>query len=69
MYENVVDTYRTVFSELKQTDNDWDFEDMEVFASQQVKDKGSEYSVYNVMYVWKHRGNAKIYNISNTTRL
>ena len=55
MYENVVDTVRKGLSELRQADNDWDFEDMEVFTSQQVKEKGSE---YNVLYVSKHHGNA-----------
>ena len=45
MYENVVNTDRIVFSELRQTDNDWDFEDMEIFTSHKVKEKGSEYRV------------------------
>ena len=45
MYRTVVDTVRTVFSELRQTDNDWDFEDMEVFTGHKVKEKGSEYRV------------------------
>ena len=50
MYENVVNTDRIVFSELRQTDNDWDFEDIEAgghrgFTSQNVTEKGSEYNV------------------------
>ena len=50
MYRTVVDTVRTVFSELRQTDNDWDFEDMEVFTGHQVKKKGSEYRVCTMFH-------------------
>ena len=50
MYGTVVDTVRTVFSELRQTDNDWDFEDMEVFASHKLKEKGSEYRVCTMFH-------------------
>ena len=46
MYENVVNTDRIVFSELRQTDNDWDFEDMEV-----LQVKMSQRKVVNTMYV------------------
>ena len=46
MYENVVDTDRTVLSELRQTDNVWDFEDKEA-----LQVKMSQRKVVNTMYV------------------